>query len=536
MIKQKQFISRVTAVLLLCCHTPGAFATLTTLMHYDPAPIYSASNSTMPPDSHFYSLIEEDLLGIRADTHRRAVGITISPFVQRSVTAKDSYNTSYGIVPPTAAGAVNQPYYNDMGNFRGSISLLGLFIGNDPQGNNIWQGNTVGSQVVQLKNNLSGTAWPAAFNQAFSASGGNLRSIGINNNNNDSVFSDSVIEEDQQYFGAITWPAVYQKMGARFEFNLDLTRDFGLFLQGGVADLRYNTPGFSGLSTLGTYTLPLPTPPTYVNAVYNQVINAQAATPPPFLASGTLFTEWIDDNYNDLLTSVGYDISNFQETRFEDFRAYLFVRHPFDMQAPEKYKNRWCRIIFTPYLQIGCTLPTGQTKNYSQLLSLSFGNDGHMSAGATGGFMLDFEDSIEVGGEVGVTFFMPRTINNMPCPTHQLQRVVYPFKTDVTMQPGNNIHFSVCMNAYNFMENVNFYAMFRYVQHMEDTYALVNANPNFHPEFLNENSMWNSQIFNLALSYTIHPGIQLGGAWQGSVNQDNAFASQTLLGSITFMF
>ena len=533
MTKQKQFISRVIAVVLLC-QTPGIFATLTTLMDYDPAPIYSASNSTMPPDAHFHNLIKEDMMGIRADTHRRAVGITISPFVQRAVTAKDSYNTSYGIVPPTAAGSVNQPYYNDMGNFRGSINLLGLFIGNDPQGNNIWSGNNNNlTLTTDLKTNLAGTAWPADINDAFV----NLRPIGNNGTTNDSVFSVPVIEQDQQYFGAITWPAVYQKMGARFEFNLDLTKDFGLFLQGGVADLRYNTPGFSGLSTLGTYTLPLPTPPTYVNAVYNQVIDVQGgATPPDKLANGATFTEWIDDNYTDLLTSVGYDISNFQETRFEDFRAYLFVRHAFDMQAPEQYKNRWGRIIFTPYLQIGCTLPTGQTKNYSQLLGLSFGNDGHMSAGATGGFMFDFEDAIEVGGEVGVTFFMPRTINDMPCPTHQLQRIVFPFKTDVTMQPGNNIHFSVCMNAYNFMENVNFYAMFRYVQHMEDKYTLVNANPNFHPEYLNENSMWNSQIFNLALSYTIHPGIQIGGAWQGSVNQDNARASQTLLGSITFMF
>lgn len=533
MTKQKQFISRVIAVILLC-QTPGAFATLTTLMDYDPAPIYSASNSTMPPDAHFHNLIKEDMMGIRADTHRRAVGITISPFVQRAVSAKDSYNTLYGIVPPTAAGSVNQPYYNDMGNFRGSINLLGLFIGNDPQGNNIWSGNIVASSITALKANLLGTAWPADINEAFE----NVRPIGNNGTpSNDSVFSDAVIEEDQQYFGAITWPAVYQKMGARFEFNLDLTHDFGLFLQGGVADLRYNTPGFSGLSTLGTYTLPLPTPPTFVNAVYNQVIDVQGgATPPADLANGVTFTEWIDDNYTDLLTSVGYDIGNFQETRFEDFRAYLFVRHAFDMQAPEQYKNRWGRIIFTPYLQIGCTLPTGQTKNYSQLLGLSFGNDGHMSAGATGGFMFDFEDAIEVGGEVGVTFFMPRTITDMPCPTHQLQRVVFPFKTDVTMQPGNNIHFSVCMNAYNFMENINFYAMFRYVQHMEDTYSLVNANANFHPEYLNDNSMWNSQIFNLALSYTIHPGIQIGGAWQGSVNQDNARASQTLLGSITFMF
>jgi len=229
MTKQKQFISRVVAVILFC-YTPGAFASLTTLMHYDPAPIYSASNSTMPPDAHFHSLIKEDMMGTRADTHRRAVGITISPFVQRSVTAKDSYNTSYGIIPPTAAGSVNQPYYNDMGNFRGSINLLGLFIGNDPQGNNIWLGNVVGSSINDLKANLSGTSWPTDINEAFIASGGNLRSIGINNTNNDSVFSDAVIEEDQQYFGAITWPAVYQKMGARFEYQFRSHKRFWFIL------------------------------------------------------------------------------------------------------------------------------------------------------------------------------------------------------------------------------------------------------------------------------------------------------------------
>jgi len=529
MTKQKQFTQRVIAALLLCS-TSGIFATLTTLMDYDPAPVYSASNSTMPPDSHFFALIEDDIKGIRADTHRRAVGLTFSPFVQRAVKAKDSANNLFGIVPPTSG--FNSPYHNDMGNFRGSMLLLGLFIGNDPQGNNIWTGNVVASSTANLKANLLGTAWPTDVNAAFTA----LRTVSINNATTDSIFSSAVIEEDNQYFGAITWPAVYQKMGLRFEFNFDVMKDIGLFLQGGVADLQYTTSGFSGLSTLADGTLPFPTPPLYLNAVFNQVIESTLATPPPLLANGLLVQEWIDDNFTDLLTSVGYDISNFQEIRFEDLRAYLFIRHAFDMLAPEQYKNRWSRIIFTPYLEIGCTIPTGQEKDYSKLLGLSFGNDGHMSAGATAGFMFDFEESIEVGGELGATFFMPRTLINVPCPTHALQRVVYPFKTDLSMQPGYNLHFSVCMNAYNFIENINFYGVFRYVQHMQDTYTLVNANANFFPQYLNTNSSWNSQLLTLALNYTIHPGIQIGGSWQGSLNQDNARASQTILGSLTFMF
>lgn len=501
----------------------GSFTTvhsvnLTTLMDYDPAPIFNAANSYMPPNAHFHSYIKEKIKDSDDKSNRKLMGFALSPFFARSIRAKDDTGVLYGDDQST------DPVFLGMGNYAGSPYLLGMFLGNDPNGNNIWSGNTVSTLAANLKSNLNDTAWPDAFNEAFISGGGNLRNIVTQDASLESIFSAPYLNQDTLYFGAISWPATYQKIGMRFEFNFDFFKNLGIYVQGGVANLKYSTLKFPELTTA------VPTNSTSGTDYFSDLTKNLVSSSVPTI------TEWIDSNYNTLLESVGYSTKNFEEIRFEDLRAHIFVRHAFDMHPPIHNKHKWNRMIFTPYLIAGLSLPTGHEKNYAQLQSLAFGNNGHSSVGATGGFMFDFEDTIEIGAELGITAFFENKFNNVPVPTHELQRVVYPFRTDITVQPGYNWHTSVTMNAYEFVNNVNFYFRYTFVTHTKDTISLQKANGNFKPEILENQSEWSSQLITTALDFAVHNMIHMGVAWQISIDQKNARAPQTVMASVNFMF
>ena len=124
----------------------------------------------------------------------------------------------------------------------------------------------------------------------------------------------------------------------------------------------------------------------------------------------------------------------------------------------------------------------------------------------------------------------------MPCPTHQLQRVIYPFRTDVNYQPGFNGQFAAVFNAYEFVQNTSFSFRYNYVIHNQDTFTPVVSNPYFLPEYLENLTGWTSQMFIAALTFEIQPSMYISAAWQGSFAQKNAYCSNTILGSLNFLF
>jgi hypothetical protein len=508
--------------LVIVSFTSIQTAHLTTLMDYDPTPIFNTANSYMPPNAHFHSYIKEQIKDSDDKASRKLMGFAVSPFFARSIRAKDDTGTLYGDAQST------DPVFLGMGNYAGTPFILGMFLGNDPNGNNIWSGNTVSTTVGNLQTNLNNTTWPKDFNDAFLQ----LKSYGTTSQNDEaeSIFSAPYLNQDQLYFGAVSWPATYQKLGLRFEFNFDFFKNLGMYVQGGVGNLKYATLSYPGLTQATATNATSPT--AYLSDLSTNINDAYGTTNNPL----PVISQWIDSNYIDLLESVGYSTKNFEEIRFEDLRAHIFVRHAFDMHPPIHNKHKWNRMIFTPYLIAGLSLPTGHEKNYTQLQSLAFGNNGHSSVGATGGFMFDFEDTIEIGAELGITAFFENKFNNVPVPTHEQQRVVYPFRTNIVVQPGYNWHTAVTMNAYEFVNNVNFYFKYVFVTHTKDTISLQKANGNFLPHVLENQSEWSSQLITTALDFAVHNMIHMGVAWQLSIDQKNARAPQTVMASVNFMF
>ena len=127
----------------------------------------------------------------------------------------------------------------------------------------------------------------------------------------------------------------------------------------------------------------------------------------------------------------------------------------------------------------------------------------------------------------------------MPCPNHPLQRVFYPYSRNLHVEPGFNWHFGANLNAIEFVKNISFLFKYQFIQHSRDSITpMANSigNEFFYPEVLEELSPWTSQMFTAALDFKIQPGIYLSLAWQGALSQSNAYASNTILGSLNFLF
>ena len=556
--------------ILVACLPSILSANITTLQSWDPAPIFNAANLNMPPDTPFCNNLKKRILNDSTDKHRRW-GINISPFVQKATRAQQGENIYFGDSPNNIAStAVDLPQPGSpggqMSDYQGTPYLMGLFLGQDIDGNSIWGGPTAADTgnvtnitlanvtATNLKKNLRDainvlnnnpdpiTTTPPDYNNAL------LYNIGTNPNATPpytmpSIFSQSVLKDDTIYFGAFSVPLAYQKAGFRWEFNFDISDDIGFLARGGFCNITQRTGPALGLSQ---YSLPNTPQPVTIGSnanisLYtglNTVANATTgANVFPFQPAQYTFDEWLTNNINDLLDptdGADYDILTFSKIGVEDIQLLGFVRHPFTLHPVNT--DKYATVILTPYMIAGGTIPIAPVRDYSKLYALPFGNNSHGSIGGVVGLTVDFINSIEFCLEFGATGFLKKTIYELPVPNHQLQRVIYPYRQDVDYSPGFNGQFSAIFNAYKFTHNVSFSLKYTYVQHTQDTITLVTPSQYFFPNMLEEKSMWNSQMLIGALVFELQPSAYLSIAWQGALTQKNAYCSNMILASLNFLF
>jgi hypothetical protein len=538
--------------ILFLCLSQYISANLTTLQYWDPVPFFNAANLNMPPDAQFYYSLKKRLFDEDTDKHRRW-GINISPFVQKAIRAQQTDEVYFG-----KSGLATINHAEQMGDFQGTLYLMGLFLGQDVNGNSIWGGPT--AQDTGLTTDITGanvyaTNYKLPLNLQNAVAGINnitpANSTGTSSTNaiifNDptnppantspSILSQSVLEQDKTYFGALSVPLVYQKAGFRWELNFDVSDNVGFIVRGGFCEIIQRTSDIISLSTESTTNLNQNSYSSNIYGELNSVSNGAKSGTIPYAESQGIYNEWVTNNINDLLDPINgadYDLKTFAQSGLEDIQFLAFVRHPFLLHSVDTHK--YPSIIVTPYIILGCTAPIAKVKDYSKLYALSFGNNGHTSIGGVVGLTMDFSHSIEFGFEFGATGFLQQTINELPCPNHELQRVIYPYRQNVKYNPGFNGQFAAIFNAYEFIHNTTFSFRYNYVQHTQDTITLINPSQYFFPNILEELSEWNSQMFIAALTFELQPSIYLSIAWQGALSQKNAYCSNTILGSLNFQF
>ena len=543
---------------LLLCFPSMISASITTLQYWDPIPFFNAANLNMPPDTPFCYGVKERLVDEDANQRRRRFGLNISPFVQRAIRAQQDDGIYFGVysngdpLVSTTGVAGRQ-----MSDFRGTAYLMGLFLGQDVNGNSIWGGPTSSDTGVVTDitdvNVAALTHLPAYLQQAILALNDNndpvtpyQNAIIYNTPTNSantapSILSQSVLEQDQTYFGAFSVPLTYQKAGFRWEVNLDFCDDFGILARGGFCQIVQRAAPAQPLSAVApTAPLELGSSSQADPSIYtglSTVANAAASGSIPAAIAQATFNEWVQNNIDELLDpnyGANYDITTFTQAGIEDIQLLGFLRHAF-LVHPED-PNRFYSMVITPYLVFGGTIPIAPVRDYSKLYSLPFGNNGHASISGVVGLTFDFIDSIEFGFEFGATGFLQQTIDQFPLPNHELQRVIYPYRENVYYSPGFNGQFAFILNAYEFTDNVSFSFRYNYVQHTQDTITMVTPSPYFFPTYFEDLTPWTSQMFIAALSFEIQPSIYVSIAWQGSFSQKNAYCSNTILGSLNFVF
>lgn len=642
MIKIRTFL--LLGILVSCC-SHELFSNLTTLQHWDPSPIFAANNYLMPPNSYLVNMRKARKKDMKPND-KRCFGITISGFVQGSCKAYNSVGcTPYqGFCDQDLSTESSKEF--QMGNFRGTLNGLGAFLGNDPNGNSIWDTTLYASTgigpvpnksifsnpddtrlltndsitktklpsclqdiakvfagIINPANDASlsdcPTTNPSKSDSAFIfnavsgttyCTGGTSTapstSTGCAQTTTPSIFSEDMLAKDKVFFGAFSLPLDYKKYGMRAELAWELSDAIGLTIQTGFVNIQQTSSGLISISD-GSQTC-ITTNPNTTSAVTTcstdetglwgqlfRVIDGDGSpATPPDLTAQSYFNQYFANNVDEIFDSeCGLNINtcNFDAYSVEDIRCILSFKHTYDLDRYTEHDNdpdNWSDMLFTPYAWVGTSLPTAKEQCYKKLLSLPFGNNGHYSLGGGVGFMFDFLDSVEVGFEGGGTYFFEKCIHR-PVPNHPLQRVVYPYSTDVNVKPGFNWHFKANMNAYQFMNHVSFWATYEFIEHKKDRYCLSNNTNNtkikkigyviqtptpttctaaapvslgtieeqiFYPELLNCNSAWRAQFINLSLVFDIQPGMQASFVWQQPISPKNAYYPISIMGSFTFMF
>jgi hypothetical protein len=458
---------------------------MSSLTRHDPYPMFTSD------DPHHFNYTNDTLLLMdlidKQDYWKEHVTISVSPFGQNAYSGRELCGERFVGGFPVL-----------LGDIAGRWNMIALLLGQPPQG----------QTLPPLLQNAQDTIFPVSqFPRPI---------------------DDEQAIDPQQLFGCFSIPLKYRQRGVRFEAQAQIIGDFGITLQGGVASISQclqlsttiNTPsGFIDLT------------PNANNLMGdgNVLDKTYGCTDITVRDVECLLMEEIYD----IAEEIRFDINNFSRVSIEDIRLQLYWRHAYRLTpcTADEYA-----VLATPYFQLGGSLAAAKKINPSAAFALSTGNNDHNAVGFTGGINFDFASTLEFGAEVGVTHFFSRDFCNVPVPNNEFQSGIYPFKTDINVQPGLNWHFAGKIAAYHFMECLSFWFQYVIMEHQHDKICLKQADPAFKPRVLEERSHFQAKFVNSALNYDISPNIAVGFLWQAPIGQKNSYRSTTVVLSIIGTF
>jgi hypothetical protein len=486
--KVSRFLLSLVLSVLTTMHTP-MHADLTTLAKNDPIPMFTTLNLD---DSLLLTrgqlLYKFDALNgwdyEWADKKRDHVNISVSPFAQNA----DRGKTIKGSIP--CAALPDCPQINDvaLSDLTGRTDMIAILYGKTPPGR------------ISFQDPASAAQYPVLHEASTTLF---QNGVGLNNEAN--------IDPDQQ-LGFFSFPFKYRKRGLRFELSGQLPLGFLFQVQTGFANIRQVREFTLNFTDVSEFT---PATDTLTKPNVNELLMNQ------YLA--------IFDELN-----VGF--CDFIETSMEDVRFNLYWRQFFPVN--EDAESSWARFLAIPYFEVSGAFSPVRIDNDRRFFAAPFGSNGHSSAGLTAGINLDFIETIEIGGEVGFTHFFKRNICNMPVPTSEFQQNLYPYSTNVSVQPGENWHFCARLAAFHFLDRLSMHFEWYVLDHQNDHIDVLECDPDhtFLPEILECRSTFKAKLGNVALNYDFSPNFNIGLLWQIPFSQRNAYRSSTIMAGINITF
>lgn len=366
------------------------------------------------------------------------------------------------------------------GNLDGKWSMIGLLLGDTP----------------------SGKTLPASLQAAIS---------GIYPTETPPINDPNKIDPNQQC-GFFDVQTEYRNRGFRFDWSAQIWGDIGFMLEGGLSDICYSVTTFNDLTC---------------NA--SNWCDCSSDSSNGYACSKPEVEQFLMCKLKTIAQEIGLDIKDYHRNALEDFRFHIYWRHAY----PINYGNDedWPELLLMPFFVLSGSAATGTQKNPNKAFSLSSGNNGHNAVGFTAGLTLDFIDTIEIGAEGGFTHFFEKDFYKYRVPNSLCQSGIYPFTSDVCINPGHNWHFVATMNAHHFINRLSFYFQYVIVQHQRDQIKLKNCSNDaaFKPELLECISDWKFQAANMGFNYDISPHISIGFLWQAPLQQQRVFRNSTLM-------
>lgn len=376
-----------------------------------------------------------------------------------------------------------------LGDIMGRFSMLALMYGPIPDG------KTMAPTLQTALNNLFPGVAPGDLNDG------------------------SKIDPSEN-FGFFSVPLTYRKRGVRFELDADIYAGFGLSLQTGVVSITQTNTGFIDKTSCEELACPFnPSTPTAANV------------------RTYLMHEW-----NTIAKEIQLDIGSFCQTSIEEVRINLFWRRGFELNRSEEQDSCHPHFLLIPFFMVSGSASPGDEHrlvgSYNKAFFTPFGNNDHNTIGFTAGLNFDFVETVEIGGEVGITHFFSKNFEKFRLPTSEWQSGVYPFSTDVNVSPGFNWHFGAKISSYHFLECLSGYCEYVQVHHCQDKIELRKCEDQgiFLPRYLEELTSFDVKLINAALNYDISPNINLGVMAQIPLSQKNAYRSTTVLFSFMATF
>jgi len=479
MVSMKSPLLRILCA-FLCMGIYGNIHALTSNSKNDPCPVFSTL------DPHLF-LLTNDILkmtGDRPETIKsNRFGFSISPFWQCANYGEKPRNLgcdSQACNIDCSTGSCNtcNTTCAELGDMDGTWNLIALLYGKLPE------------EITGFTPTLE-----VARQQLFP---------------NDQPGYISYPELITNGCGNISFPGTYRKKGLRWEADVRLIDGFGLKIQSGIASM--------GLTTKRTFTCECTLccnteePVTYFSKKVNQYLLCK---------------------YQDIAQELCLDLNNFSDCYIEDVWVNLWWRKPFQLiESPD------CPhfVIAIPFFEIGGAFATGKPKDTYKPFSLPFGNNGHHAIGATTGVDFNFVESIEVGGEFGLTHFFSRDIDCLHVPNSPYQSGVYPFTTCAKVSPGLNCHLGAKISCRHFLGCLSFFAQYLYVNHLADDIKVKDCDSAFCPSAMERFTPWKVQVGNVGFNYDISAHLSLGILWQIPISQCNTYKTTTVLCSLNGIF
>ena len=477
----------------------------------------NARNDPFPPhtsvDPHTFLYEREKQLMFGMPDEKgtpERVMISLSPFGQNATKAKTLAGTycktaltnpcdvctnpifiANQLTNPTDTFCMNEV---ELGDIDGRWNLLGLLAGQIPQG----------ATVPPLLLAAFGALFPGVQPGTITA---------------------AQIKADpcDQRFGYVSAPLKYRKRGIRWDVEAQICGDFGLQFLGGVVEIsQVLNPCFVNLTGTGTA--------------------------PCILDTTTVTAEniacFLFDPLVPLLQQLGLNVCNFTKWGIEDLYLALYWRHAHVINFNRDLS--WARFLLIPFFRIGGSFATGHIKDPSVQFSLPFGNNGSPSICANAGMNFDFAETVEIGAEVGYAHFFKKDFENYRLPTNVLQSSIFPYATNVSVQPGDSAYVAAKLSAYHFLDRMSFCGRWIYVHHRRDQITPLSDDPAFISAFTDAdtnnpfakcpNTAWRVQLANFALTYDLSPNIAIGFIWQQPLHVRNAYNSTTAMFTLNLIF